>query len=95
MLLISFVKFITSSFPEFIIAISGSFDVIVDDGTERKVFSLNRSYYGVYIPKGVWREISNFSTNAVALEFASSYYNESDYIREYNVFRELKINGEI
>lgn len=78
---------------EFIIAISGGFDVIVDDGKERKTFTLNRSYYGLYIPKGVWREITNFSTNSLALEFASTVYNPDDYIRDYNEYIKLKNNG--
>ena len=80
---------------EFIIALSGSFDVLVDDGKERKMFSLNRSYYGLYVPKGLWREMENFSTNAFALEFGSSPYNEKDYIRDYQQFLKLKNNGEI
>lgn len=80
---------------EFIIAISGGFDVIVNDGKERKTFTLNRSYYGLYIPKGVWREITNFSTNSLALEFASTVYNPDDYIRDYNEYIKLKNNGEI
>ena len=80
---------------EFIIALSGSFDVLVDDGKERKMFSLNRSYYGLYVPKGLWREMENFSTNAFALEFGSSPYNEKDYIRDYQQFLKLKSNGEI
>lgn len=80
---------------EFIIAISGGFDVIIDDGKELKTFTLNRSYYGLYIPKGVWREITNFSTNSLALEFASTVYNPDDYIRDYNEYIKLKKNGEI
>ena len=80
---------------EFVIALSGSFDVIVDDGKEKKTFHLNRSYYGLYIPKGVWREITNFSTNSLALEFASTVYNPDDYIRDYNEYIKLKNNGEI
>lgn len=80
---------------EFIIAISGGFDVIIDDGKELKTFTLNRSYYGLYIPKGVWREITNFSTNSLALEFASTVYNPDDYIRDYNEYIKLKNNGEI
>ena len=80
---------------EFIIAISGGFDVIVDDGKERKTFTLNRSYYGLYIPKGVWREITNFSTNSLALEFASTVYNPDDYIRDFDEYIKLKNNGEI
>ena len=80
---------------EFIIALSGSFDVIVDDGKEKKTFHLNRSYYGLYIPKGMWREMNNFSTNSVALEFASTKYNPDDYIRDYNEFLKLKEDGKI
>ena len=71
---------------EFIVALSGSFEVVVDDGRTRQVFSLNRSYYGLYVPKGVWREIRDFSTNAVAMEFASTDYDPADYIRDYDEF---------
>lgn len=71
---------------EFIIALSGSFEVVVNDGTNKKVFTLNRSYYGLYIPKGLWREINNFSTNSVALEFASTNYDANDYIRDFNEY---------
>ena len=71
---------------EFIVALSGSFDVVIDDGTCKRLFSLNRSYYGLYIPKGVWREITNFSTNSVAVEFASTDYDPEDYIRDYEEF---------
>ena len=80
---------------EFVIALSGSFDVIVDDGKGKKTFHLNRSYYGLYIPKGMWREIDNFSTNSLALEFASTKYDSSDYIRDYNEFLKLKEDGKI
>ena len=80
---------------EFVIALSGSFDVIVDDGKEKKTFHLNRSYYGLYIPKGMWREMNNFSTNSLALEFASTIYNPKDYIRDYNEFLKLKGDGKI
>ena len=80
---------------EFIIAMSGSFDVVLDDGKERKVFSLNRSYYGLYVPAGLWREMENFSTNAFALEFGSTHYDEADYIRDYDEFLILKTNGKI
>lgn len=72
---------------EFIIALSGSFDVILDDGVEKKRFSLNRSYYGLYVPKGVWREIDNFSTNSVALILSSTLYDEEDYIRDYSDYK--------
>lgn len=80
---------------EFVIALSGSFDVIVDEGKEKKTFHLNRSYYGLYIPKGMWREMDNFSTNSLALEFASTKYNPEDYIRDYNEFLKLKEDGKI
>lgn len=80
---------------EFIVALSGAFDVIVDDGKQKKTFSLNRSYYGLYVPAGVWREMINFSTNSFALEFSSTHYNKTDYIRDYNQFLNLKNNGEI
>lgn len=80
---------------EFIIAISGSFDVTVDDGEEKRIFSLNRSYYGLYIPKGFWRTIDNFSTNSLALEFASTPYDRSDYVEDYNEYLKMKANGEI
>lgn len=72
---------------EFIVALSGSFDVVLDDGKERNVYSLNRSYYGLYVPKGFWREITNFSTNSLALVLASKQYDESDYIRDYQQFK--------
>lgn len=71
---------------ELIIAISGSFEIYVDDGKDSKTFTLNRSYYGLYIPKGLWREIKEFSSNAVALEFGSIHYDEDDYIRNYDEF---------
>lgn len=80
---------------EFIIAISGGFDVVVDDGKQKKTFTLNRSYYGLYIPKGLWREMVNFSTNSLALEFASTRYNPKDYLRKYDEYLKLKNNGEI
>lgn len=80
---------------EFVIALSGSFDVIVDDGKEKKTFHMNRSYYGLYIPKGMWREMNNFSTNSLALEFASTKYDSADYIRDYNEFIKLKEDGKI
>lgn len=76
---------------EFIIALSGSFDVVVDDGKEKKVYSLNRSYYGLYIPAGIWRQMQNFSTNSVAMMLSSTEFSEADYIREYQQF--LKYNN--
>lgn len=74
---------------EFIIALSGSFDVVVSDGTTRRTFSLNRSYYGLYIPNGLWREMENFSTNSLALEFGSDPYDPADYIRDFDEFKAL------
>lgn len=74
---------------EFIVALSGSFDVVVDDGKNRKIFSLNRSYYGLYVPQGVWREMNNFSTNSLALVLASTPYNVEDYIYNYQTFLSL------
>ena len=74
---------------EFIVALSGSFDVVLDDGTDKKVFSLNRSYYGLYIPRGLWRELENFSTNSLALVLSSTKYDEKDYIRDYQKFKQL------
>ncbi len=72
---------------EFIVALSGSFDVVLDDGRERRVWSLNRSYYGLYVPRGYWREMENFSTNSLALVLASQPYDADDYIRDYELFR--------
>ena len=80
---------------EFIIALSGSFDVVVDDGIEKRIFQMNRSYYGLYIPKGMWREINNFSSNSFALEFGSNEYDENDYIRDYDTFLKMKQDGKI
>lgn len=74
---------------EFIVALSGSFDVTVDDGTQTRVFSLNRSYYGLYVPKRMWRGMENFSTNALALVLSSTPYDESDYIRDYEEFKQI------
>jgi dTDP-4-dehydrorhamnose 3,5-epimerase-like enzyme len=74
---------------EFIVALSGSFDVLLDDGNEQKTFSLNRSYYGLYIPKGVWRQMLNFSTNSLALVLSSTYYDKDDYIYDYGEFKQF------
>lgn len=78
---------------ELVISLSGSFSVLIDDGISKQVFQLNRSYYGLYIPKGLWREMRDFSTNAVALEFSSTCYNEQDYIHDYSQFLKLKKDG--
>ncbi|MEM4297265.1 MAG: FdtA/QdtA family cupin domain-containing protein [Nitrososphaerota archaeon] len=71
---------------QFVVALSGSFDVILDDGYERERIHLCRSYYGLYIPPMVWREIDNFSTGAVCLVLASDFYDETDYYRDYEEF---------
>lgn len=71
---------------EMIVALSGSFDVKVDDGHEQKIYSLNRSYYGLYIPAGIWRQMENFSTNSLAMVLSSSAFSEDDYIRDYQEF---------
>ena len=75
---------------EFIVALSGSFDVVIDDGAQKQVFSLNRSYYGLYVPKMMWREMVNFSTNSVALVLSSTPFDADDYIRDYEVFMQVK-----
>jgi hypothetical protein len=69
---------------QFIIAASGSFDVILDDGYSKQTFTLNRSYYGLYIPGMLWRELTNFSSGAVCLVLASDFYNAADYYRSYD-----------
>ena len=79
---------------EFIVALSGSFDVVLDDGCQKQTFSLNRSYYGLYVPKGLWREMNNFSTNSLALVLASTGYEVDDYVRDYQDFIAIKKNGE-
>lgn len=75
---------------ELIIALSGSFDVIVDDGANKQTFSLNRSYYGLYIPATLWREMENFSTNSLAMVVSSTYFSDKDYIRNYEDFLKFK-----
>lgn len=72
---------------EFIVALSGSFDVELDDGRNKQTFSLNRSYFGVYVPKGMWRTMKNFSTNSLALVLSSTEYDENDYIMDYEEFK--------
>ena len=75
---------------EFIVAISGSFDVVTDDGISTLRHSLNRSYYGLYVPAGVWRTLTNFSTNSLALILSSTEYDPDDYIIDHNQFLKLK-----
>lgn len=77
---------------EFIVAMSGSFDVVLDNGIEEQRFHLNRSYYGLYIPSRIWRRMESFSTNSLALVLASTVYKEEDYIRDYDQFK-LHISG--
>ncbi|MCX7780186.1 MAG: FdtA/QdtA family cupin domain-containing protein [Negativicutes bacterium] len=71
---------------QFIVAMSGSFDVILDDGYVRKAVTLNRSYFGLYLPRMVWRELVNFSSGAVCMVLASDFYDENDYYRDYEEF---------
>ncbi len=71
---------------QFLIATSGSFDVLVDDGAEKKSFQLNRSYYGLYVPPRIWREITNFSSNSICMVLASELFSEDEYYRDYERF---------
>jgi len=71
---------------EFIVALSGSFDVVVQNGFGIDRFHLNRSYYGIYVPDGLWRHMDNFSTNSVAMVLSSTLYDENDYIRDFEMF---------
>lgn len=75
---------------EFIVALSGSFDVVLHDGKQEHRFHLNRSYYGLYVPKMYWRSMENFSTNSVAMILADQPYNEKEYIRDFETFKLLK-----
>lgn len=77
---------------EFIIVLSGSLDVIIYDGTKEKKFSLNRSYYGLYVPNGVWRHMENFATNTLVLILSNTVFEESDYIRDKDKYLKLKRN---
>ena len=79
---------------ELIVALSGSFDVMVDDGKLKQTFSLSRSYYGLYLPAGLWRQMVNFSTNSLALVLSSTHYNEEDYIYDYNEFSTFRRGNE-
>ena len=78
---------------EFIVALSGAFEVVVDDGKQKKSFLLNRSYYGLYVPAGLWRSMENFSTNSLAIEFGSEHYSEADYIRDYGDYLRWRKEG--
>jgi oxalate decarboxylase/phosphoglucose isomerase-like protein (cupin superfamily) len=78
---------------EVIIALSGSFDVFLDDSTAQKIVHLNRAYHGLYIPSMLWRRMQNFSTNAVAYVLTSCPYDETDYVRDYNLYKKLVKEG--
>ncbi len=71
---------------ELVVALSGSFDVVINDGATQNRFHLNRSYFGLYIPNGLWREMDNFSTNSVVLVLSSTLFDEADYIRDFSEF---------
>lgn len=75
---------------EFIIALSGSFDVVLHDGEHEKTYTLNRSYTGLYVPRMIWKRLENFSTNSLALIVADQPYNEAEYIRDYQQFLDQK-----
>lgn len=75
---------------EFIVALSGSFDVKLNDGKEERVFSLNRSYYGLYVPNGLWREMENFSTNSLALILSSTEFDDDDYIMKFDEYKKWR-----
>lgn len=77
---------------QLVIAPSGSFDLLIDDGKSRRTITLNRPYNAVYIPSMIWREIINFSTGGICLVLASMIYKEDDYIRDYELFTKLKLN---
>lgn len=75
---------------EFVIALSGSFDVLLSDGEKEFKFSLNRSYYGLYIPKMYWRKMDNFSTNSLALNLSNKAYEFDEYIRDKDLFKKMR-----
>lgn len=77
---------------EFIIALSGSFDIVLNDGTTEEKYHLNRSYYGLYVPNMYWRRLENFSTNSLALIVSDKNFDKDDYIRDFEHFKKLK-NG--
>jgi len=75
---------------EFIVALSGSFDIVINDGKEIQLYHLNRSYYGLYIPSMIWRQMENFSTNSLALVLSSTKFDAEDYIRDLSLYKEMK-----
>ncbi|HOP51218.1 MAG TPA: FdtA/QdtA family cupin domain-containing protein [Ignavibacteriales bacterium] len=78
---------------EFIVALSGSFDVLIDNGEHKVIYTLNRSYFGLYVPPLHWRQMINFSTNSVALICSSTQFDDNDYIRDYKDFLEVVKNA--
>ncbi len=76
---------------EFIVALSGSFDIILNNGIQEYKFHLNRSYHGIYVPKMFWRSMENFSTNSVAMIVADQIYDENEYIRDFDTFKQLTL----
>lgn len=80
---------------DFVIAMSGSFDVVLNDGSETKTVQLNRSYYGLLIPRGIWHEFRNFSTNSLALVLSSELFDPRQYVRSLDEFTRLKSDGKI
>jgi hypothetical protein len=79
---------------EFLVAMSGSFDVVLNDGSAKKRLHLNRSYYGIYVSSMIWRELDNFSSGSVCMVLASDFYDEADYYRDYSQFLEA-IKGQV
>ena len=77
---------------QFLVAVSGSFDVVLDDGRDRARFHLNRPFYGLYVPRMIWRELDNFSSGSVCLALASEYYDESDYFRDFSEFKAVNVS---
>lgn len=77
---------------ELIVSASGAFDVVLDDGHERRTFTLNRPYKALYVPAGIWRELNNFSSGSVSLVLTSELYSEEDYVRSYERFKQLTAN---
>ena len=80
---------------DFVVAMSGSFDVFLSDGNQEKTVHLNRSYEGLYIPRGIWHECRNFSTNSLAMVLSSEHYDAAQYVRGIDKVKELQDNGEI
>lgn len=78
---------------QFIIAMSGSFDVVLNDGLQQKRFHLNRSHYGLYVSPMMWRDLDNFSSGAVCMVLASTHYDAGDYIRDYDEFRRIAVTA--